>query len=160
MSKAVTAADVMTNSVLALSPQTPLLDALRLFVEEEIHGAPVVEDDERPVGVLTTTDLLRAQEDEHDTAAVSGEYLRELLEFSGPDWMGDLTDFQDRLAQRTVGDAMTEGIVTVRRDAPVSEVARRLREHGIHRVWVEDDGRICGVVSTFDLLPVLEAMAQ
>ena len=41
-------------------------------------------------------------------------------------------------------------------DAPVSEVASILRRNQVHRVWVEDDGRLCGVVSTLDLMPLLE----
>jgi predicted transcriptional regulator len=36
-----TAADVMQKSVVVLSPEDSLLDAHRLFVEEEIHGARV-----------------------------------------------------------------------------------------------------------------------
>ncbi|MAE96301.1 MAG: hypothetical protein CL910_16745 [Deltaproteobacteria bacterium] len=78
------------------------------------------------------------------------------MEFSAPDWKGDMTDLQDRLAQRTVADIMTRGAVTVPLDAPTADVARCLRENRIHRVWVEHNGRICGVISTFDLLPAIE----
>ncbi len=152
-----TAASVMTDSVVSVSPESSLLDVLRLFVEENIHGAPVVDDAEEFVGVISTSDLLRAQEEERDTASVTSDYLRDLLEFSAPDWSGDLTDFQDRLAQRTVAEVMTKGFVSVPPDAPVADVARCLRENQIHRVWVlEDAGRLCGVVSALDLMPLIE----
>ena len=152
----ITARNVMTDSVVSVSPESRLLDVLRLFVEEGIHGAPVVDDAEKLVGVITTSDLLRAQEDERDTAWATTDYLREILEFSPPDWSGDLTDFRGRLAQRTVAEVMTKGCVSVPRDAPVADVARCLRENQIHRVWVENEGRLCGVVSTLDLMPVIE----
>jgi CBS domain-containing protein len=154
-----TAQDVMTDSVISVTPEASLLDVLRLFVEENIHGAPVVDEDGQLQGVVTTTDLLRAQEDEHDTVATTGSYLRELLEFSAPDWQGDLTDFQDRLARRTVAEVMTKQLVSVARDTPVHEVARCLRENQVHRVWVEDAGGLCGVVSTLDLMAVIEGTA-
>jgi CBS domain-containing protein len=154
--KPMTAADVMTDSVVSLSPDASLLDALRLFVEEDIHGAPVVDDGGEFVGVISTTDILRAEEDEHDTASVETHYLRGMLEFSEPDWIGDPTDFQDRLARRRVGEVMTKSFASVARDAPVADVARQLRENRIHRVWVVDDNRVCGVVSTLDLMPVIE----
>lgn len=151
-----TARSVMTDSVVSVSPGASLLDVLRLFVEENIHGAPVVDEDEQLVGVITTSDLLRAQEDEHDGAPATADYLRGVLEFSAPDWSGDLTDFQDRLAQRTVAEIMTKSFLSVPCDAPVADIARCLRENQIHRVWVEDEGRLRGVVSTLDLMPLIE----
>lgn len=151
-----TAQNVMTDAVISVSPELTLLGLLRIFVDENIHGAPVVDEDERPIGVITTTDLLRAQEVEHDSAWATSDYLRGVLEFSSPDWSGDLSDFQDRLAQRTVAEFMTTGLVSVPLDAPVSDIARCLRKNQIHRVWVEDEGRLCGVISALDLMPVIE----
>lgn len=151
-----TARDVMTRSVVSVGPDTPLLDVYRLFVGEQIHGAPVVDDEELLIGVVSSSDLLRAADEERDTAISSSDYLRDLVEFSGPDWGKGLSDFQNRLAALTVADVMTPTAVTVRPDTPVAEVARILRQHRVHRVWVEDEGRVCGVVSTFDLLPLVE----
>ena len=102
-----TARKVMTDHVITVSPEASLLDVLRLFVEENIHGAPVVDDEGKAVGVITTSDLLWAQEDQHDAAIMTSDYLRNLLEFSSPDWHGDPVDFQDRLSQQVVADVMT-----------------------------------------------------
>ena len=151
----VTAKDVMTDSVVTVSPEASLLDVLRVFVEENIHGAPVV-DGEELIGVVTTTDLLRAQENDHDASWATSDYLRGVLEFSAPEWSGDESDLQDRLGQQTAGDVMTKGVLTVPRDAPVAEVARRLREHGVHRLYVTNGEALCGVVSALDLMPVIE----
>lgn len=149
------AASVMERSVLTLSPEASLLDAHRLFVEESIHGAPVVDEEGRVIGVVTATDLLRAVSEEHESAGfASNEYLREVLEFSPPAWGGP-EDFQDRLASRTVGDVMTEGALTVEEDTPVREVAERMHRQRVHRVWVVKEGRPMGVISTFDLLPLV-----
>jgi predicted transcriptional regulator len=158
-SVALTAGDLMTKSVVSVGADTPLLDVYRLFVTEQIHGAPVVDDEERVIGVITSSDLLRAAEEERDTAVSSSDYMRDLVEFSGPDWGHGLTDFQDRLAQLTVAEVMTAVAVTVRRDTPIQQVARTLREHAIHRAWVEENGQLCGVISTFDLLPLVEKIA-
>jgi CBS domain-containing protein len=151
-----TARSVMTDSVVSVSPEASLLDVLRLFVEEDIHGAPVIGEDGELAGVISTSDLLRAEEDEHDTASAAADYLRDLLEFSVPDSSGALTDFQDRLAQRIVADVMTTSFASVSSDAPVAQVARCLRENRIHRVWVVDQGRLGGVVSALDLMAVVE----
>ncbi len=152
---ALTARDLMQRDVVSVTPDTPLLDVHRLFVEEEIHGAPVVDDEGRVVGVVTTLDLLRAVEEEHDTAQADPTYFRDVLPYSSPDWAGGPEDFQDRLAQRTVSDAMTTEVITVRADAGVPEVARLLREHRVHRVLVVEDHRLAGIISSFDLVGLL-----
>jgi CBS domain-containing protein len=51
---------------------------------------------------------------------------------------------------------MVRRVLTVPVRAPVTHVARVLRENGIHRVFVCEDGRLLGVVSTFDLLRLIE----
>jgi CBS domain-containing protein len=151
-----TAESVMQSSVASVSPETPLADVQRLFVEAEIHGAPVVDEDGTVVGVITSGDLLRAAEQERDTAVVDSDYFRDTLEFSGPDWSGVPADFQDRLSNLSAQDVMTPKAITVSRGAPVAAVAEVLRKNRVHRVFVVDAGILVGVVSTFDLLECLE----
>ena len=54
---------------------------------------------------------------------------------------------------------MTEHLVHVRPDMPIPQVARTLRENQIHRVLVLEDGNLRGIVSTFDLVGLLEKRA-
>jgi CBS domain-containing protein len=119
------ARDFMQTDVLIVSPETPLVDIHRMFVEEEIHGAPVVDDDGKVCGVITSLDLLRPAADEIDT---------------------------DRL---TAADIMTREIVAVSPELPIAEVAETMREQHIHRVLVIEDRDLLGVLTTFDLLRAL-----
>lgn len=50
--------DVMTTDVRWLHPEQTALDALDLFISEKFGGAPVVDEDERLVGIVTYIDLL------------------------------------------------------------------------------------------------------
>jgi CBS-domain-containing membrane protein len=151
------ARDVMQSPVATVSPETPLIDVHRLFIDEEIHGAPVVNDDGAVVGVITTSDLIGATMDETESAAFDRRYLRELVEFSGPDWRGNggPADFQDRLGQLSAADVMTPSAACVPGSTPVGELASMMHAQRIHRVWVTERGIIAGVVSAFDLLPLL-----
>lgn len=57
-----TASDIMTKRVISVSPDTPVADAVRAMVEKRIHRLVVTEprDDKLiPVGVLSTTDIVR-----------------------------------------------------------------------------------------------------
>ena len=150
------ARDVMQTYLISVNPETPLLEVHRLFVDEEINGAPVVDETGRLLGVISSVDLLRAVEEEHDAASAGSSHVREFLELSGPDWQEESDDFKNRLAERTVADAMTRGGITVTPKTPISEVAATLRKHRIHRVFVVDGEQLCGVISTFDLVALLE----
>jgi CBS domain-containing protein len=151
-----TARDVMQTYLISVNPETPLLEVHRLFVDEEITGAPVVDETGRLLGVISSVDLLRAVDEEHDAASAGSRHFRDILEFSGPDWQEGPDDFQDRLGERTVSDAMTRGGITVTPEATISDVAATLRKHRIHRVFVVDGEQLCGVISTFDLVALLE----
>jgi acetoin utilization protein AcuB len=52
--------EVMTRNVLTAMPDTFVEDAARLMVENKVGGLPVVEEDNRVVGVITETDVFRA----------------------------------------------------------------------------------------------------
>lgn len=148
------ARDVMQKNVLTVSPEASLLDVHRLLVEEGISGAPV-EDDGVVVGVVSATDLVRATCEEHDTGATHPFYMRELLEFSGPDWSDVPEDFQDRLAKTQVADVMSREPAFVTPDASVAEIVECMLKQRVHRVLVVEDGTLVGIISPFDLLELL-----
>jgi CBS domain-containing protein len=154
------ARDLMQTHLVTVAAELPLIEVHRLFVEEEITGAPVVDETGRLLGVISSTDLLRAVEEEHGSARSEPRYFREWLEFSGPDWAGAPSDFQDRLASLTVEDAMTRGGITAAPDTPIAEVAALMRRHRVHRVLVVEDDLLVGILTTFDLIGLLEKGAS
>ena len=153
------ARDVMQRDVLSIEATASLLDAHRLFVGQEISGAPVVEEDGRVVGVLSVRDLLRALDEARESEVVEAIYFRDAIEFSGPDWDAMPEDFQDRLAARTVSEVMSQDVISVPPNASIAEVARKLRSHRVHRVLVATNDAFVGLISTFDLLALLEGDA-
>ncbi len=154
------ARDVMQTHLVTVEPDLPLIDAHRLFVEEEITGAPVVDETGRFIGVISSTDLVRAIGEEHESATSEPHYFRQWLEFSGPDWTRATPDFQDRLASLSVADAMTPGGIAVGPDASIAEVAGLMRRHRIHRVLVVENEVLAGILTTFDLIGLLEKAAS
>ncbi len=66
-------ADVMVRRVLAVSPETPLPNAIRLMTEHKVSGLPVLGPEGQIVGMLTEGDLLRRVET--DTAGEPAGWL-------------------------------------------------------------------------------------
>jgi CBS domain-containing protein len=153
------AKDIMQTRVVSVGVDDPLSSVHRLFADEEISGAPVVDERGEVVGVVTIRDLLRDERDSRDEAEAELAFYRE-------DRAGDLDMlrdgaqiFADRLAERTAGDAMTANVVSVSPDAPVPDIVRTVLDNRIHRVLVTEDresGRgLVGIISLFDLVALL-----
>ncbi|MCI0705214.1 MAG: CBS domain-containing protein [Planctomycetia bacterium] len=59
LSQPLVASDLMSATVLTITADTPLKDAAMQLVRAGVHGAPIVEQDGRCVGVLSVSDLAR-----------------------------------------------------------------------------------------------------
>lgn len=159
MSNEKTARDVMQSQVLSVSPDDPLHLIQRLFFEESIHGAPVIDEDGRVLGIITSTDVLRAAAEAREIEPTEPTAFSDDLDVGNGGWGMAPEDFKSRLRDTTVRDYMTEGLLQVGQATPVSQIARSLRENQVHRVLVVEDDKLCGIVSTFDLIGLLEPPA-
>ena len=72
-------------------------------------------------------------------------------------YAGEYAALWDRLQELCAADVMTPGTLSVHPDSPIGEVARLIRENRIHRILVVEDNRLAGILSTFDLVALLEA---
>jgi CBS domain-containing protein len=151
-----TAADVMQTAMVTVSPNDPLHTVQRLFFEEGIHGAPVVDEEGKLQGIITSTDILRAAAEAHEVPSPEPARTFDDPDFVHGAWGMAPEDFKERLQDTIVADFMTEHLVQVAPDTSVGQIARTLRENEVHRVLVVDRNRLCGIVSAFDLVALLE----
>jgi CBS domain-containing protein len=153
------AQDIMEKRVVTVAADSPLLAVYRLFVQEDISGAPVVDETGEVVGVISARDLLRIANETHDDAVMDLHYYEASHSFAPEEWMTDIEEFEDRLTQRSVAQVMTTGAISVTRNTPINEIADLFLKHRIHRVLVldqeNDDGPLVGLVSVFDMVSLL-----
>ncbi len=150
-----TASQVMTRDVLSVGLDWPMERLLDFLVDHSISGAPVVADDHRPVGVVSLTDVAR-----NGALPASREvpaYYRAGLDRTMA--REEMRAFHvDAPAETTVQDLMTPVVFSVEEDAPVQEVAEAMITGRIHRVFVTRKGKMIGVISAMDLLPIIRDM--
>lgn len=96
-----------------------------------IDGLPVLDDQQRPVGVITQSDLLRLEA----VPAVTGGAERRLM-----------------LPDLTVGEAMTKSPVTLAVDATLATAAAIMVRRRVHRILIVEGGRLVGLLSAWELL--------
>ena len=141
------AADVMTRSVLSVTPDAPLVEAIRLMLDNHVSGLPVIDETGQLVGILTEGDLLRRGET--GTERHRPRWLEILM---GPQ---RLASEYVRTHGRKVGEIMTREPVSVAPKAPLDELVELMERHRIKRVPVVEGDKPVGIVSRADLLRAL-----
>jgi len=138
---ALVARDVMHTHPMTVAADTPFLELQHLFVATQVGGAPVVDGDGKVIGVISIVDLLRTVDQVCDDELDVGP--------GGP-------ELGERLERWTAEMVATPEPVWVAPDAPIARVARVMRKHGIHRVLVGSHGQLDGIITSFDLLALLD----
>jgi CBS domain-containing protein len=147
------AQDIMTKDVATVRPDTALADAIAIMLDRHVSGLPVVDRDGRLVGVLTEGDLLRRTET--GTEPAHARWLDFIL---GP---GRLAAEYVRTHGRQVENLMTEDVVTVAPETPLTDIVRLMESKRIKRVPVLRGDTLVGVVSRADLLrPLARVLKQ
>jgi CBS domain-containing protein len=141
------AADVMTQDIVTIAPNTSLVDAIQLMLKFRVSGLPVVDNSGRLVGLLTEGDLLHRVETGTDVPRMG--WLRALAT------RGYLADQYVHSHGRRVQDVMTRDVMTVTEDSPLADIVRVMESKRFRRVPVVSDDRLVGIVSRSDLVRVL-----
>lgn len=143
------AKDVMTTNVISVGPDTEVRTVARRLIERRISAVPVVDHEDRILGIVSEGDLMRRPESDTERhpswwlalLAMPEEKARDYLKSHG----------------LTAKDLMSRDVVTVAEDTPLVEVATLLERHRIKRVPVVREGKIVGIVSRANLLHGLVA---
>lgn len=147
------AQDVMKKEVISVKENISLFQLQEIFFNENISGAPVIDDEGKLVGIVSKTDLI-CSELEQELENILGSFVSilsdELIQFP---------ELKEKPVRRhtviTVKDIMTKNVLTVKKSTPVKEVASLMLEHKIHRLIVVENGKVIGLISSMDLLPLI-----
>ncbi|MFJ5533714.1 CBS domain-containing protein [Streptomyces sp. NPDC093261] len=139
---------VMTADVIRAEYRTPFKEVARLLADRHISGLPVVDDDDKVIGVISETDLVARQSE-----ALGADEPRRRFRFAG------LTPGARRQAAKsrafTAGQLMTAPPVTVHAEETIAEAARTMAQRRVERLPVlDEEDRLVGIVTRRDLLQV------
>lgn len=137
------AIDIMTPSVVSVSPDAEVRDIAQLLLKHRISAVPVVDGEHRVVGIVSEGDLMRRVKDNHKQGQSWWLSL-----FSAGKNPADYVKLHGRKAH----EVMTPNPMTVEENTPIHTIARMLEKHHIKRVPVLRDGKLVGIVSRANLL--------
>ena len=116
------AKDIMSTDVISVKKDDPIFEAVKLLVENNISGLPVVDDDMTLTGILSEKDVV------------------------------DLFYEHEEAEDKTVGDYMTHPAVCFDSNNAVLNVCNFLVKNIFRRVPVTTDGKLVGIISIQDIL--------
>lgn len=137
---------IMKRDVYSLSPDATVVDAMKLFVEHGISGAPVVDADGRAVGFVSDGDIMRllsAQSNAYTDPVVMIMQIR-----------ADEETYDEKLAklmQMNIRDIGTKGVIGVDLYTTLPQVCRILSKNHLKKIPVLHDDRIIGVINRSDI---------
>ncbi|MDJ0788632.1 MAG: CBS domain-containing protein [Myxococcota bacterium] len=141
--------ELMTPSVACLTPKTTVREAARQLAERRVGGAPVVDSGGAILGVVTQNDLARFAA-QRVSVSESGEF------FTTDDDYADLEGLPSDTLSTPVEQVMTSPVHTVNPDTSAAVAANIMRERRIHRLVVTERGRLVGMITSLDLMRVVE----
>ena len=136
--------DVMTRSVAAVRPETPLKDVAALMVERGISGVPVVDADGAVLGIVSEADFVIKER------GVVGDRNRLLERIFGKS-RKERAELA-KIEATTAGEAMTSPAITVEADDTLRAVAEQMASRRINRLPVVEGTRLVGIVTRADLV--------
>jgi len=143
LSRAVTAAEIMTTDVVAVMPDTPVAEVAAAMGRRGVSGVPVVDAGHKVVGVISEKDFLSrmgVKDAKNFMSLVAGCLMTKGC-VALP------------IKAALAADLMTSPAVTVAPDTPVRTIAALLNDRGINRAPVTDPaGRLLGLVSRGDIV--------
>jgi CBS-domain-containing membrane protein len=120
--------DVMTKDVVTIRNDATVAEALTYLATQHISGVAVIDSRQQLVGVVSRSDIMEAE------AEVSDPQIR------------------GRLLENTlVRDVMTSPALTIGPEAELREAALAMEYGDVHRLFVQEAGKLVGVVSRSDV---------
>ena len=150
--------EIMRTEVIVLKPEMTVRQAVTIFAENGIGGAPVVDDDNKVVGILTNADVFRGLGLKYKKLNIAFPTMgmgMATVDFKSSVQYKDLRKAFKEISETEVRSLMVSKVFTVKPTEHVEVVVPDLLEKRINRLPVVDDGRLVGILSRRDIIKAL-----
>ena len=143
---------IMTRSVITVTPDATILEAANLMLRYHVSGLPVIDTAGKLVGIVSEGDFIRRSE--IGTQRKPGRWLKFLL--------GAGRAAADYVHEngRKISEVMTPDPVTITEETPLDQIVSSMESNGVKRLPVMRDGKLVGIVSRANLLQAVAGLAR
>jgi CBS domain-containing protein len=131
------------HPAVSVTPDTSEREALKVLLENNVPGVPVVDEEGSLVGFVS---------DRHLLASALPEYLKVMADVSFVSEAGDeWVDYFAGSAERPVGEVMSKEVSQIELGKSEVVVAHKMVHDGVSSVVVTEVGKVVGIVTRLDL---------
>lgn len=142
------AKEIMTTDVIVANKNDSIADVAELLIKEKIGGLPVVDENNKVVGIISETDIMQKE--------TTVDSPRVINFFQGLIFLDDMKKLEDdmkKIAAYKVEDLMSKDIVTVNENDTFDYIANIMIKESINRVPVVDkDNHLKGIICRYDII--------
>lgn len=139
--------NLMSRDVVTVNPDTSLKEAAQILLQHRISGLPVIDNNQKLVGIVTEADFLTAIGIPGHQPTHSVWHTLESMFKHKP---------QPRRATATVATIMVKDIITIQEDKTLHEVIETMKQYHIKRLLVTNEQQqVKGIITRSNLVKVL-----
>ncbi len=150
--------DSMEKLVIRFHVDDKITDLAQILRENKISGAPIVDKDNKVIGIVSEGDIMRLLE-------VHSPRINLILP-SPLDWIelpirmkyefDEIAEDMNRAASVHISEIMTKKVITTKEDDDISDAAQLMDTHSVNRLpVVDDEGKLIGIVTRGDIISAL-----
>ena len=141
----------MTAEVISVTAATSLKEFARTLVDNNISGAPVLDDSGKLTGIATLSDLIY-----HNKKLKVPPFITILDSFLFLDTPEKMEKELKKIAAATVVDICSHDVISITPETPLDEIATIMTEKKVHSLPViEESSKMVGIVGKKDIIKTI-----
>ena len=145
------AKDIMTTDVIVANKNDIIANVANLLIKEKIGGLPVVDEENKVVGIISETDIMKKES--HVDSPRMLNFIQGIIFL---DHMKKFEDEMRAIAAYKVEDLMSKDIITVNENDTFDYVANVMINKSINRVPVVDENNFLkGIICRYDIIKAM-----
>ncbi|MCC5912185.1 MAG: CBS domain-containing protein [Clostridiaceae bacterium] len=143
------ARDIMTKEVITVHGEDSIEKAIKLLLEHNVSGLPVIDENHKLKGIITEGDLIHRSKKLHIPTYFT--ILDSYIFLENPKTVEDQIK---KMTAYKVEDMMTTKVISVDYEETIEEIATIMANKNINRVPVVKEEKLVGIVSRRDIIKV------
>ena len=140
------AKDIMTTDVIVANKNDIIANVANLLIKEKIGGLPVVDEENKVVGIISETDIMKKES--HVDSPRMLNFIQGII------FLDDMKKFEDEM--RAIAAYKSKDIITVNENDTFDYVANVMINKSINRVPVVDENNFLkGIICRYDIIKAM-----
>lgn len=154
----ITVEEAMQTDVIKFKDVDTISYVSKVLREKKISGAPIVDENNKVIGVVSEGDIMKLIEVHSPNINLILPVPLDLIEL--PVRMrlelDEMAEGVARAASVLIGEIMTKKVISINKDASISDAAEIMDSHKINRLpVVDEDAKLIGIITRGDIIGAL-----